>query len=30
VGANDGFRRRVLTSTVRQRNVGYRGVQPKA
>jgi prepilin-type N-terminal cleavage/methylation domain-containing protein len=29
VGGNDGFRRRVFTSTVRQRNVGYRGVQPK-
>lgn len=28
VGANDGFRRRVFTSTVRQRNIGYRGVQP--
>ena len=28
VGGNDGFRRRVFTSTVRQRNVGYRGVQP--
>jgi hypothetical protein len=27
VGANDGFRRRVFSSTVRQRNVGYRGVQ---
>jgi hypothetical protein len=27
VGANDGFRRRVFTSTVRQRNIGYRGVQ---
>jgi hypothetical protein len=29
VGANDGFRRRVFTSTVRQRNVGFRGVQPR-
>jgi prepilin-type N-terminal cleavage/methylation domain-containing protein len=28
VGLNDGFRRRVFTSTVRQRNIGYRGVQP--
>ncbi|MCX5739608.1 MAG: PilW family protein [Proteobacteria bacterium] len=28
VGGNDGFRRRVFTSTVRQRNIGYRGVQP--
>jgi len=28
VGGNDGFRRRVFSSTVRQRNVGYRGVQP--
>lgn len=27
-GLNDGFRRRVFTSTVRQRNIGYRGVQP--
>jgi prepilin-type N-terminal cleavage/methylation domain-containing protein len=27
VGANDGFRRRVFTSTVRPRNIGYRGVQ---
>ena len=26
VGANDGFRRRVFTSTVRPRNIGYRGV----
>ncbi len=26
-GVNDGFRRRVFTSTVRPRNVGYRGVQ---
>jgi len=28
VGGNDGLRRRVFTSVVRQRNVGYRGVQP--
>jgi prepilin-type N-terminal cleavage/methylation domain-containing protein len=28
VGASDGFRRRVFDSTVRQRNIGYRGVQP--
>ncbi len=28
VGANDGFRRRVFRATVRQRNIGYRGVQP--
>jgi prepilin-type N-terminal cleavage/methylation domain-containing protein len=27
VGANDGFRRRVFTSTVRPRNIGFRGVQ---
>lgn len=27
VGVNDGFRRRVFTSTVRPRNLGYRGVQ---
>ena len=27
VGVNDGFRRRVFTSTVRPRNIGYRGVQ---
>ena len=27
VGVADGFRRRVFTSTVRPRNVGYRGVQ---
>ena len=27
VGAADGFRRRVFQSTVRQRNIGYRGVQ---
>jgi len=27
IGANDGFRRRVFTSTVRPRNIGYRGVQ---
>lgn len=29
VGGNDGFRRRVFSSTVRQRNVGYRGAQPQ-
>jgi prepilin-type N-terminal cleavage/methylation domain-containing protein len=27
VGAADGFRRRVFRATVRQRNIGYRGVQ---
>jgi prepilin-type N-terminal cleavage/methylation domain-containing protein len=27
VALQDGFRRRVLTSTVRQRNIGFRGVQ---